>query len=126
MAGSRGWKLDASKNADKLALAARWSTGVGLEPGAWIRIELPGVESLAGIILEHEKSPCDFPGRLRVEVSADGETWTTAVETSGTRARSEVQFPEVMRGRFVRISRTAIGESNYWSIHELQLLHMMQ
>jgi hypothetical protein len=130
MAERNYWKLDASKNADKATLAidsdpaTRWSTGGEPEPGAWIRIELPEVEKLAGLILEHEMSPRDFPGRLGVEVSTDGATWTLAVEASCARARNEIHFPEVVKGRFVRITRTAIAESNCWSIHELQLLHM--
>jgi F5/8 type C domain len=73
-----------------------------------------------------EQPPAMYPRGHKVEVSMDGQSWTTVAEGPGPAARpagpSTVIRFEPVRARFVKITQTATAEPPVnWSIQRLRL-----
>ena len=70
------WKLSASHKGGSVRSAvdgkpnSRWDTGASQTPGMWFQIELPKVETLAGLQLDSTGSARDYPRGYKVELSA--------------------------------------------------------
>jgi hypothetical protein len=59
--------------------------------------------------------------QVKVELSSDGQSWTTVVAKAGTSVpKTELHFPTA-RARFVRITQLGAGPDP-WAIHELHLI----
>ena len=128
----REWKLTASHNPSEAKLAAdgkfdtRWSSKADQAPGQWIQVELPQEATVGGLWLDAVKSSNDYPRGYKVEVSADGESWSKPVaQGNGTAGVMEITFPPV-KARFIRLTQTGKlkpAEKNlFWSVNELQVL----
>ena len=122
------WKLTASHGAQTCAAAVdgdmgtRYSTGTPQVPGMWFQIELPQETSVAGVVLDTEKSGNDFPRGYEVALSADGKNWGKPVATGhGQGPFTEIAFSSAP-ARFIRITQTGSEGGVFWSIHELQIL----
>ncbi len=100
-------------------------------PGQWLVIDLGETRRVAGIT--HALGPYarDFPRRLQVQVSVDGQTWTTvwAGSTAGAALLAAVRAPRAadMRlafaphdARFIRLQQLATHQ-NMWRVAELQV-----
>jgi mono/diheme cytochrome c family protein/glucose/arabinose dehydrogenase len=128
------WRASASHNHAEAAGAfdfTRWSTGAAQEPGMWFSVELPRPVTLVEIQFESAAAGggrggvppvITFPRGYRVDVSADGTTWTGPVaEGSGSGRTTTVTFPPVT-ARAVRITQTAASEdAPAWTIERLRL-----
>ena len=73
-----------------------------------------------------EQPPAMYPRGHKVEVSMDGQSWTTVAEGPGPAARPAGQTTiirfEPVRARFVKITQTATAEPPVnWSIQRLRL-----
>lgn len=89
--------------------------------GAWVQVDLGSSYMVSRVVQVHEPEGRDFPGRYRVEVSADGNRWQTVFEGAGERDRSMATFTPV-RARFVRITATANHNNRAaWSIYKLKI-----
>jgi hypothetical protein len=89
--------------------------------GAWVQVDLGGSYTVSRVVQVHEPDAREFPGRYRVEVSADGNRWQTVFEGVGERGRSVATFTPV-RTRFVRITATANHSSRQpWSLYKLKI-----
>lgn len=100
-------------------------------PGQWLVIDLGETRRVAGISHALGLYARDFPRQLRIEVSLDGQAWTTAWEgaTAAAAFLAAVRAPLVadMRfafeprdARFVRLQQLATHQ-NMWRVAELQV-----
>src|SRR6185436_4884885 len=78
-----------------------------------------------------EQPPAAYPRGHKVEVSMDGQTWTTIAEGPGLTARGTgmttvIRFDPV-QAKFVKITQTATAEPpTNWSIQRLRLYEVQQ
>ena len=100
----------------------RWDTKTSQAPGQWFEIELPAETEVAGLRLDAAKSGNDYPRGYKVELSADGKTWSKPVaEGKGSGAITDIPFAPA-KARFIRITQTGAVQGKFWSIHELSVL----
>ncbi|MGV3533866.1 MAG: DUF7133 domain-containing protein, partial [Chthoniobacteraceae bacterium] len=123
----KGWKLSASHNARRVRAAidgdggSRFDTSTDQVPGMWFQVELPEETLISGLRLDTAASPNDYPRGYKVEVSADGQTWSKPVATGkGSGVVTDISF-EPVRAKFVKITQTGSVKGLYWSIHEMQI-----
>ncbi len=121
------WKLTASHGADGCSKVfdgdanSRYTTGVSQTPGMWFQIELPKETAINAVQLDSAKSPSDYPRGYKVELSADGRTWSQPVATGkGSTAVTDIAFAPA-KAKFIRITQTGSVSGLFWSIHELQV-----
>jgi len=124
---SKEWKLTASDKPDGCESAidgkpdTRYTSGRPQAPGMWFQIELPQETEITGIELDNMKSPGDYPRGYKVEVSADGTTWSKPIATgAGNSPVTDIEFPAT-KAKFIRITQTGEAKGTYWSIHELEV-----
>lgn len=121
------WKLRANHNsatagrAIETNVTAQYDTKVAQSPGVWFQIQLPAVETIAGLEFNSGSSPDDFPRGYQVQLSGNGRQWSAPVATGrGTGTQTEIIFP-TERARYIRITLTAAAP-HFWTIHDLQIL----
>lgn len=133
------WRVTATHRPEDAVLAiddrpdTRWGTGVAQRPGMAFTIDLGRVVRIGGVSLDTRSLPGDAPRGLRLEVSADGQSWEEvrlqwrgAVGWTGWTAlplsEGVVSYGFAPRvARAVRLSLTSASEVNWWSIYELRL-----
>jgi F5/8 type C domain/Dolichyl-phosphate-mannose-protein mannosyltransferase len=133
------WTITASDNSERAGdlldgdVATVWDSRRGQEPGQWLAVDLGGTELVTRIDLLAIDWQ-NIPGSFRIEVSADGRTWTTTVTATQywgplffsehhpflkvRRGRVQAIFPPV-HTRHVRIVDTASVAQHSWSGREL-------
>ncbi|MEY2600233.1 MAG: hypothetical protein RLZZ142_2492 [Verrucomicrobiota bacterium] len=121
------WKASASEEPAKAASAldhkpqTAWSTKGPQEAGQWFQVELPEEKTLMGVRLEVPQRSKVAGRQLKVELSVDGQNWTTvAAKVGGAVPLTQVEFPAA-KAKFVRITQTGKG-TDPWAIHELELI----
>lgn len=123
----KDWKLSASHDSAGCAAAidgnpsSRYTTSASQVPGMWFQIELPQETAIAGVELDSEKSPRDYPRGFKAEVSTDGQKWAEVAQGKGNDAITEIEFPAT-KAKFIRLTQTGSVNGLFWSIHELQVL----
>lgn len=121
------WKLSASHNSSSAAFAAdgkmdsRFQTDVDQVEKMWLKVELPQTASISGVRLDSGKSRGDFARELKVEVSMDGQAWSTATSNTfkGFGRVAEIEFSQ-RNAKFVRLSISKNAKSK-WTIGEIDL-----
>ena len=119
-----GWSATASPSGGETSNAldgnpaTRWTSGQGQANGHWFRVDLGSAQSFARLKLDSGTGG-DYARGLRVEVSADGASWTQVGTASGSGQFVEVGFA-AQTARYVRLVQTG-SAGNWWSIHELEL-----
>ncbi|MFZ4767247.1 MAG: DUF7133 domain-containing protein [Roseimicrobium sp.] len=128
LSNTKEWKLTASTDKD-LAKAVdgdggtRWTTNKVQAPGQWFQVELPSETDIAGVVLDTARSGGDYPRGYKVELSLNGSDWGAPIlEGPGKSGITELMFAKPMKAKFIRITQTGSAKSNYWSLHELQVL----
>jgi hypothetical protein len=139
---NRSWRVTASHSALTAVGATAepygafsfegWTTGRPQEPGMWFQIELPETVPLTEIefispaqggggrqgVPPRRASPRQF----HVEVSTDGNAWSTAAEGEGDAGATTTIVFQPVRARFVRITQTAQTENPpVWTMQRLKL-----
>jgi mono/diheme cytochrome c family protein len=121
------WKVSASASGQAAAAATDgkgntgWSTGAPQVAGQWFQVELPQEQSIVGVRLEVPQRSKVAAKQVKVELSGDGQSWTTVVAKAGSSVpNTELNFP-MARARFVRITQLGTGPDP-WAIHELHLI----
>ncbi len=142
------WKATASHNSDGAANAigaGTWTTGEPQQAGMWFQIELPAAAPIAEI--QFTSPPGSgrrggapiaggggrggvpavpgSPAGYSVQVSMDGNTWSTPVaEGQGSGRRTVIAFKPV-EAKFVRITQTATAaNAPSWTLQRLRLYQM--
>lgn len=121
----QSWKLTTSHKPGDAAKAVdgnqstRWATGEVMRGGEWFQVELPAEIELAGLAMDSQANPQDYPRKFNVEVSTDGRIWQPALMSQdGKTPLIELAFPTPKRGRFIKITQTGSAGS-HWGFHEL-------
>ena len=104
--------------------ATRWDTGSSQTPGQWFYVDTQQPVTFNTVILDCSMSPNDWPSSYAVHVSENGINWGAPILT-GSQPSSVViiSLPETT-SRYVRISQTGSGKTQYWSIHEFYLANV--
>ena len=116
-------KIDNLAKAYDGSMATRWTTVGNMEPGFFVEIRFSRPRKVAGLVLNSEPSPFDFPRKFTVEASADGENWEE-VARGGPKATNNgvttINFkePREVRSVIVTVNKAA---DFWWSIYELQI-----
>lgn len=121
----QSWKLTTSHKPGDAAKAVdanqgtRWATGEAMRGGEWFQVELPADTDLAGLAMDSQATPQDYPRKFNIEVSTDGRTWQpAAIAQEGKTPLIEIVFPTPKRGKFIKITQTGSAGS-HWGFHEL-------
>jgi len=134
--GRAEWRLTAQPNPDLAGLAidgdlsTRWH-GNAQAPGDRLQLDLGRSVLLNGILLELGGHEGDYPRGYRVELSADGQTWSTVASDPDyrlpitellrpARQMADIRFPAT-EARHVRIVQTGSDRIYWWSVNELQV-----
>ena len=113
-----------------------WSTGRGQAANDSVTIELADANadavSVAGVELQSGSNAQNYPVALRVELSEDGQRWSTAWEGLTADPRFATVLLEGVDGcrvtfaarpaRFVRLTETVDDSARPWSIAEVSVL----
>ena len=112
-------------------LKTRWHTGPQ-NPGYSITADLGASRLLGAVVAQLGGFTLDFPRRLRVAISDDGENWREVWRGPGDAVavigalREPREAPLVIpltgaRGRYVRLQQTSGDPTYYWSVAELRV-----
>lgn len=116
-------KIDNLAKAHDGSMATRWTTACNMEPGFFVEIRFPGRRKVAGLVLNSEPSPFDFPRKFTVEASADGNNWEE-VARGGKKATKKgittIDFKEPIEAESIIITVNE-AERFWWSIYELEV-----
>jgi hypothetical protein len=98
----------------------RWSTQQPQQPGMWLQIDLGEVRPVSQVRLDNEQSPADYPRGYVVQVSPDGQDWTTVAENPVNDRPLNVTFsPRDVR--LIYIEQTGSDSVYWWSIHAIEV-----
>ena len=121
------WKVTASVNNDKNSLKrindnktkGRWTSMKIIDKGFYVQIELPTVEGIKGL----KMSANDYPAEFEVQLSTDGQQWSSVGKFKGKRGLSIAKFAK-SEAKFVKIISTVKGDT-IWAIREIELMSSM-
>ncbi|HEX5736669.1 MAG TPA: discoidin domain-containing protein [Blastocatellia bacterium] len=90
---------------------------------SFILLDLGGSYSISRVVQIHTPHDKDFPRRYRVEVSENGNRWTTAWEGEGSANGRSVATFEPVRARHIRITATQERRQDrgWWTISSLRV-----
>ena len=116
-------KIDNLAKAHDGSMATRWTTVGNMEAGFFVEIRFPQRRKVAGLVLNSEPSPFNFPRNFTVEASADGKNWEE-VARGGKKATKKgittINFKEPVEAESIIITiNKAVGFR--WSIYELEI-----
>lgn len=114
-------------------IISRWHAGRAQAPGDFLTADLGATHEITGVRMLIGGYVADFPRKLTIETSLDGQAWTeawtgntslmafsAALEDPG---RITLPFPFAARpARYVRFTQTGTEGTYYWSIAELQIV----
>ncbi|WP_354638539.1 discoidin domain-containing protein [Kitasatospora camelliae] len=97
--------------------STRWASAEGEDP-QWLRVDLGGNAAVSRVKLNWEAA---YAKAYRLEVSADGATWTAVAEEKAGNGGTD-DWPALgAKGRYVRMYGTARGTSYGYSLFEMQV-----
>jgi mono/diheme cytochrome c family protein/glucose/arabinose dehydrogenase len=138
------WKATASHSPERAADGingtgpTRWATAIAQEPGMWYQVELPQPVTIAELIVDSSTGgrggfggsgpgnpmPASGMSGYRVQVSMDGETWSTPVaEGQANPLNQSTVIPMTpVRAKFFRITQTASPQFPVgWAIQRIRV-----
>lgn len=122
------WRGTASASADgeptsnmfDSDLATRWSTGAPQTPGQRLTIDFGRQVSFSRLVLDSGPSANDYARSLDLEVSQDGKTWQTVLESVRGQG-SVLTFSFASQdARYMRLQQKS-GADSWWSVAELYM-----
>jgi endo-1,4-beta-D-glucanase Y len=111
-----GTGLEGSKAVDGSG-TTRWASAAGVDP-QWIRVDLTTSYNINRVKIVWEAA---YASAYQVQVSADGNTWTTIKSVTGNTALTNDWTGLTGTGRYVRVNGTARGTQWGYSIFELEV-----
>ena len=126
-----------------------WNSGAPQAPGMYLQVELPAVTQVAEVQIETPAPqagrgggfgggrgaapgaapaplpPAGFARGYQVQVSTDGNRWTTVATGQGSQAPAVVPFTPV-RAKFVRINQTATAADANWAVQRVRIFQVPQ
>lgn len=90
-------------------------------PGQWFEVDMKALRTFHKIVLDNTWALWDSPTRYQVQVSDDGEAWSSVIaEGAGALGMTTITFPP-QTARFIRITQTGTSQTYHWSIYELDV-----
>ena len=127
--GRTGWvagtnapssSADAPANALDGNLKTRFSTNKDQAPGMYFQVDLGSAQAFDELEMDVPNSPDDYARDYSVEVSGNGNAWTTVATCAGTGTYETVSFP-AQTAQYVEVVLTASNTRWWWSIDEFNL-----
>src|SRR5580658_914290 len=127
--GRSGWvastnapssSADAAANALDGKLTTRFSTNEHQAPGLYFEVDLGSAHAFDELAMVAPHSPSDYARGYDVDVSANGTSWTTVKDCTGTGAPEIVSFP-TQTARYIKVVLTTATTTAWWSIDEFYL-----
>jgi len=111
-------------NAFDGSLNTRWTTKTPQTPNQVFTLNFGKTEQLVEIQMvttDGQQSTQDYPRRIRLELSENGQDWTTIAENAegGTSDTTRFQFDQ-QAAQYARFTQLGEDEKYWWSIHELR------
>ncbi|MFF1909037.1 discoidin domain-containing protein [Kitasatospora sp. NPDC058218] len=97
--------------------STRWASAEGKDP-QWLRVDLGANATVSRVKLSWEAA---YAKAYRLEVSADGVTWTTVAEEKAGNGGTDDWTGLAGKGRYVRMYGTARGTSYGYSLLEMEV-----
>ncbi|MFD7078777.1 discoidin domain-containing protein [Streptomyces sp. NPDC059918] len=104
-------------NAFDGAASTRWASAEGKDP-QWIRVDLGAGATVSRVKLTWESA---YAKAYRVEVSADGATWTRIAEEKAGNGGTDELTGLTGKGRYLRVYGTARGTAYGYSLFEAEV-----
>jgi mono/diheme cytochrome c family protein len=117
------WNMTTSHRTEDAGLLAdgdektSWTSHHEMKGEMWVEVEFPHPRNLDRILMDAQHGT-DFPEKLRIEFSADGEEWSKSIEADGAKLL-ELKFEKTV-ARKVRIS-LAQDKQKWWAIGKLEI-----
>jgi hypothetical protein len=111
---------DAAANALDGKLTTRFSTNEHQAPGLYFEVDLGSAHAFDELAMVAPHSPSDYARGYDVDVSANGTSWTTVKDCTGTGAPEIVSFP-TQTARYIKVVLTTATTTAWWSIDEFYL-----
>ena len=127
--GRTGWvaSTNAPSNSSDLPanaldgnLTTRFSTNKDQAPGQYFEVDLGSAQAFDELEMDVPNSPNDYARGYNVEVSGNGNAWTTVATCTGTGTPEVVSFP-AQTAQYVEVVLTASNTRWWWSIDEFNL-----
>lgn len=99
------------------APGTRWSSGRTQEPGQWLEIDLGSPQSLRRLDLVSGLD--DHARGLELQLSRDGQSWSTVAAQEGAGRFDTLVFPQ-QEARWLRLIQTG-SAPRWWSIEDITL-----
>jgi hypothetical protein len=114
-------------------IMTRWHCGREQRPGDTFTVDLGSPRGVNGAELLIAGFVVDFPRKLSIDTSIDGQTWSpawngaTAVLALSTALADPLNIPlpfqfERRPARYVRFTQLGTEDTYYWSVAELRIL----
>jgi hypothetical protein len=106
-------------------LTTRYSSGTPAEAGDYFQVDLGATAMVSGItVSETTSDDLDVAEGYAVEVSTDGDAWTTVASCTLPAQNVEVVNWVAVRARYVRYTNLgpSVNGTNWFSIHELDVI----
>jgi hypothetical protein len=87
----------------------------------FIQVDLGAAMNFSRVTLDHAGSINDFPRAYRLDVSNDGQTWTTAHTGSGTQSLTTITLASRRTARYIRVVETGTTGSSWFSVNEVRV-----
>ena len=95
--------------------STRYSSGIAQSGATYFQIDLGAATEIDGLKLDSTGSEGDFASSVEIQVSTDGNTWTSVACGSGSTITDLGFNPQT--ARYIRILEQG-AKGNWWSIHE--------
>ncbi|MFD2329592.1 glycosyl hydrolase [Cohnella sp. GCM10020058] len=124
-----GWHAAASSTAFGAApefafdgdAGRQWSTDAGQVGGEWYLLDMGKTNRTNGLWLDAgANATFDYARGYRVELSADGERWTTAATGTGSAQLLRVSWT-AQDARYIKVTQTGYDGFWRWTINELNV-----
>jgi beta-glucosidase len=121
-----GWTASTNTTGDPAANAidgnptTRFSSGAAQTPGQDLVVNLGSAQTFTELDMEVPNSAGDYAGGYQVQVSADGNNWTTVATCTGSSSSEVVSFP-AQTDQYVKVALTQAESPNWWSVDEIYL-----
>ncbi|SFB06457.1 F5/8 type C domain-containing protein [Cohnella sp. OV330] len=124
-----GWSATASSTAFGAApefafdgdAGRQWSTDAGQVGGEWYSLDMGKTNRTNGLWLDAgANATFDYARGYRVELSVDGERWTTAAAGTGSAQLLRLSWP-AQDARYIKVTQTGYDGFWRWTINELNV-----
>ena len=111
---------DSPANAIDWNTNTRWSTGASQTPGQWFQVNLGSMQVFDQVSFETRSTDkFDFPRGYQIQVSVDGNNWTT-VKTGQGFGWKQAFVIAPQYAQYVRVTQTGNAQE-WWSIAEFHV-----